>query len=159
MIPERQDVLDAIARKYLMSDPEPNGNGYHGARNATPELSDEEIIGLCRRARNAAKFERLFDHGDTSGYASHSEADQALVNILVFYTRDEAQIDRLFRRSGLMRGKWERHDYRSRTIRRALSSNATEIYKAPRQQHHHHEPYRGDDNDDDNGGPRTAPQR
>jgi DNA-binding transcriptional ArsR family regulator len=153
MIPKRQDELDAIARKYL-SRPlaEPTANG-HGRRNghAVDALSDEEVIGLCQGAKNAAKFSALFDRGDASGYASRSEADQALVNILVFYTRDEAQIDELFRRSGLMRPKWERHDYRRRTIETALNT-VKETYTPPNQDHHHNRPYRESDDDDADGG-------
>src|SRR5215208_8351815 len=98
-----------------------SANGHHS------ELTDEEIISLVRSAKNAAKFEALWQ-GDISGYASHSEADQALISLLAFYTRDEGQLDSLYRKSGLCREKWiERPDYRQRTIQRALS-NLTEIY-------------------------------
>ncbi len=96
-------------------------NGHHS------ELTDEQIIALARGAKNAAKFEVLWE-GDTSGYASHSEADQALVSLLAFYTRDEGQLDSLYRKSALCREKWiERPDYRQRTIQRALS-NLTGTY-------------------------------
>src|SRR5215208_6693718 len=91
------------------------------------ELTDEEVIALARSAKNAAKFEALWS-GDTSGYASHSEADQALVSLLAFYTQDENQLDSLYRQSALCREKWiNRPDYRRRTIQRALS-NLTETY-------------------------------
>ena len=61
--------------------------------------------------------------GDIHGYPSPSEADQALVSLLAFYSQDEQQLDRLYRRSGLCRQKWlDRSDYRLRTITRALSS-------------------------------------
>jgi putative DNA primase/helicase len=66
--------------------------------------------------------------GDTSGYASHSEADQALISLLAFYTQDEGQLDSLYRRSGLCREKWlKRPGYRRSTIDKALS-NLTETY-------------------------------
>jgi len=67
--------------------------------------------------------ERLFDDGDTSEYGNDdSAADQALVNMLAFYTGpDPERIDRLFRMSALVRDKWyEREDYRNRTIEKAL---------------------------------------
>ncbi len=96
-------------------------NGYHAER------TDEEVIELARGAKNAAKFEALM-LGDTSGYPSHSEADQALISLLAFYTQDSEQLDRLYRQSGLCRPKWlDRVDYRNRTIKRALS-NLTETY-------------------------------
>jgi hypothetical protein len=66
--------------------------------------------------------------GDASGYASHSEADQALISLLAFYTQDEDQLDSLYRRSDLCREKWlKRPGYRRSTIEKALSS-LTETY-------------------------------
>src|SRR5215212_6889417 len=98
-----------------------DANAHHS------ELTDEEIVSLARGARNAAKFEALWE-GDISGYASHSEADQALVSLLAFYTQDETQLDSLYRRSGLCREKWlKRSGYRRSTIDKALS-NLTETY-------------------------------
>jgi hypothetical protein len=94
----------------------------HGAK-----LTDEEVIERVKVARNAAKFEALWE-GDTSGYVSHSEADQALMSLLSFYTQDESQLDSLYRRSGLCREKWlTRPGYRRRTIEKALS-DLTETY-------------------------------
>ena len=50
------------------------------------------------------------------------------VSLLAFYTQDEEQLDRLYRRSGLCRQKWlDRPDYRRRTITQALS-NLRETY-------------------------------
>jgi hypothetical protein len=44
--------------------------------------------------------------------------------MLAFWTgNSEIQIDSLFRQSGLMREKWERQDYRERTIKAAVSGN------------------------------------
>ena len=85
------------------------------------DLADEEIVSLCAKAKNAGKFTALWG-GDTSGYASGSEADLALCNILAFYTQDPAQLERLIRQSGLYREKWDRTDYVTRTIVTALES-------------------------------------
>ncbi|NUC70712.1 hypothetical protein HTZ84_00020 [Haloterrigena sp. SYSU A558-1] len=84
-------------------------------------LSDQELIEKAMNASNGEKFRRLWV-GDTSGYPSHSEADQALCNYLAFWTGgDEQRIERLFSKSGLVRDKWsERADYRERTIRKAV---------------------------------------
>ncbi len=69
-----------------------------------------------------AKFSRLWN-GDFSQYPSQSEGDQAFCNKLAFYTgKNPVQMDALFRQSGLMRDKWERRDYRERTIQRAIDS-------------------------------------
>src|SRR5215203_7205415 len=106
---------------------EPMGKHPASANGHQSELTEEEVVRLGRGARNAAKFEALWQ-GDTSGYASHSEADQALVSLLAFYTQDEAQLDSLYQRSNLCREKWvNRPDYRQRTIQRALS-NLTDTY-------------------------------
>ncbi|MDP9352758.1 MAG: hypothetical protein M3P51_14640, partial [Chloroflexota bacterium] len=42
------------------------------------------------------------------------------------YTGDPQRLDRLFRKSGLYRPKWERRDYRERTLARALSGRPAE---------------------------------
>jgi putative DNA primase/helicase len=74
--------------------------------------NDFDILSIARKAKNGDKFSKLFDEGDTSNYGSHSEADQALCNILAFYTEgDFEKIDALFRKSKLYREKWERDDY------------------------------------------------
>ena len=86
---------------------------------AAPDLTDAEIIEKCQSAANAAKFNALW-RGDTSGYGSHSEADLALCTILAFYSQDPAQLERLVRQSGLYREKWDRTDYATRTISKAL---------------------------------------
>jgi primase-polymerase (primpol)-like protein len=83
--------------------------------------SDQDLLKRVFAAKNGAQVERLFN-GDTTGYGSHSEADLALVAHLAFWTdADPDRIDRLFRSSGLMREKWERADYRVRTIAKALA--------------------------------------
>jgi hypothetical protein len=130
---ERQEQLAAVYRRELLGE-KPSEPAARSAATPTPErkaaagsLSDEDIIAKAGRAKNRSKFLRLWA-GDTSGYPSHSEADGGLCGCLAFFTRDEAQIDRLFRRSGLMRDKWEREDYRTQTIAGALAT-VTETYK------------------------------
>lgn len=92
------------------------------------DVSDRRLLERAREAENGAKFSALWA-GNTSGYDSHSEADLALVNLLAFWTRgDVERMDRLFRRSGLMRQKWEREDYRKRTISAALEGR-TEFFE------------------------------
>ena len=68
-------------------------------------LSDEAVITKASAAQNGEKFRRLWE-GDIAGYKTHSEADAALLAILGFWcSGDKAQMDRLFRQSGLMREK------------------------------------------------------
>ena len=107
-IPNRQDEIDALTRKYLTS-PEAsealNGRRPHAGTVETP---DAEIIALCRKAKNAAKFADLFDAGDTAAHDDDdSAADLALLGILKFYTQDFGQLERIFDASALgQRAKW-----------------------------------------------------
>jgi len=107
-----------------------NGQGSHGPGN---DLSDAEVLAKAGQASNGEAFEKLWA-GDTSDYASGSEADLALCSRLVFWTSgDSDRIDKLFRQSGLYRPKWEeRHysdgrTYGQATIEKALEG-ATEVY-------------------------------
>lgn len=97
--------------------------GGRGAR------ADDDIIRVAGRAKNSDKVIALLK-GDVSGYQSASEADAALCAILAHYTQDAAQIDRIFRRSGLFRpDKWDARHYQTgvtygqMTIDRALRLN------------------------------------
>lgn len=97
------------------------------------DLSDNELIDLASSAQNGAKFQALY-RGDTSGYVSQSEADQALCNMLAFWTgRDASRMDTLFRRSALYReDKWDRNarrgeTYGEGTIARAIEQ-CSEVY-------------------------------
>lgn len=78
-------------------------------------LPNSELIEKAMAARNGAKFSRLWE-GDTSDYPSHSEADVALLSLLLFWTDgDEERAALLFEQSSLCRPKWtERADYRRR---------------------------------------------
>src|SRR5215204_1527510 len=131
-IENRQEELRAVVRRVLG---EESTNG-HTKPVAAPEpvdngLSDSEVIQKALVASNGVRFSRLWN-GDTSGYGSPSEADLALCGMLAFWTGGDAtRIDTLFRQSGLYRKKWERNDYRNRTITQALSGK-TEFYKAPK---------------------------
>lgn len=97
----------------------PVGNGD------AQSFPDDVILERARHAASGAKFRLLFDHGDTVGHPSRSEADLFLASLLSRAGADAATVDRLFRRSQLWRPKWdERHGaqtYGASTIARALS--------------------------------------
>lgn len=75
-----------------------------GLEDVEGVLDDAEVHEMAMRATNGAKYDALCK-GDwkAMGYPSQSEADYALASILAFYTRDNAQVRRLFRYSGLGR--------------------------------------------------------
>ena len=107
---ERTAQIRAVLDRYMLrsqrgSNPEA---APRSPQSGSANLSDMELIDKAAAASNGESFRRLWS-GDITGYASHSEADQALCNILAFWTgRDAGRIDHLFRESGLMRDKWDR---------------------------------------------------
>ena len=142
-VARRQDALDAIHRDYVQDDeqgtadpgsPPAGGGAAHADQGSDAvDLEDTEVLENARTAENGEKFEQLWT-GSTAGYDSHSEADMALCCLLAFWTGgDRSQIDRLFRQSGLMRGKWDEvhyadgSTYGEKTVERATAT-VTEYY-------------------------------
>src|ERR1019366_5220905 len=83
--------------------------------------SDADLIKKACSAKNGAKFERLWT-GQWGEYPSQSEADAALCTHLAFWTgKDRTRMEALFRRSGLIRKKWERKGYRDETLTKAIA--------------------------------------
>lgn len=71
-------------------------------------LTDGEVLAIAARAANAGTFNALYRGAWSIDYSSQSEADAALCTLLAFYAGpNHAQVDRLFRSSGLMRDKWD----------------------------------------------------
>lgn len=121
----REDALAAVHIEYI-SRTEKTETDREATSIQEESLTDEELLSRACAAANGDKFQRLWD-GDTSGYQSHSEADMALCCQLAFWTGgNRAQIDRLFRQSGLMREKWDETHYSDgstygeTTVKRAL---------------------------------------
>lgn len=129
MIRERGEELARLYAEHSEKRTGGDSSRTNGANGHAGALEDAQVLNLLRGARNAPKFERLYDRGDASEYGGDdSRADLALIRLMAFYTQDPGQLDRLFRGSGLNREKWERRaDYRERTIGEALG-NLTEQY-------------------------------
>jgi len=87
---------------------------------------------MPRQARTGDRFRQLYDAGCRGAYSGdHSRTDLALCTMLAFWTNGNAgRMDQLFRRSALMRPKWdEQHaadgaTYGEMAIRRALGRSA-----------------------------------
>ena len=121
-IEERTDEFNQVYEKYFSEHNQVEKSITRTTELSISELSDKELLERMFNSCNGNSIQKLF-RGDWSGYPSQSEADLALVSHLVFWTqRDVSRLDNLFRQSGLMRSKWERNDYRSRTIETALRS-------------------------------------
>lgn len=125
-VEERQVELDAFCAEVLSPKLErPAGATTASAASAGGDADDDRLLDQARRAVNGAKFVALFDDGDTAAYGGDdSAADQALCNMLWFWTGDLARVDRLFRRSALYRPKWERSSYREPTLVKASQAPA-----------------------------------
>ena len=98
---DRQQEVTALYNRLASS----NGNGLI----VTAPINEEE------------RFRKLMA-GDMSDYGDdHSRADLALCGILARrFNKNIFTIDDEFRKSGLYREKWERSDYRSATILKAV---------------------------------------
>jgi len=89
-----------------------------------PPLPDADLARVRRVLKlareNDSGFARLAA-GGPAGFPSNSEADLSFVNMLAqSFNGDTALMDAAFRLTGRMRDKWNRRDYRTPTIRRAV---------------------------------------
>ena len=102
---ERRERLQAVLEKYMVRPVRPTPLT---TPSGPVSLEEAELVDRASQGKGGAAFAALWG-GDTTGYASPSEADIALCNALAWWTnRDPEQVDRLFRQSGLMRPKWDR---------------------------------------------------
>lgn len=105
--PEARAALDAFVAKWFSTESEAARRDLESGRDKVDLLDDEAVLRGMFAEKNGPKWRRLYD-GDCSGFPSQSEADLALCRKLRFYTSaNAAQMDRLFRRSKLMRAKWD----------------------------------------------------
>ena len=118
---EDQEALNEIYHTFCKKRPEKE---YPALPAYTPTLDDLQVIARASRSRKSGqKFSDLYEDGSWGDYfGSQSEADLSLCSMLAFWcNRDPEMVDRLFRSSALYRKKWDREDYRDRTISRAVN--------------------------------------
>lgn len=126
-----QKSVDEVIKEYCPFLDDSPAASKSGGPAATPycegpKLSDKELIEKIRRAQGH-KFHSLYDLGDVSAYGDdQSRADQALLSILAYWTKDAEQIERIFHSSKLAktldRKKGHEEDYLNRSIRKALET-------------------------------------
>jgi len=97
------------------------------------DLTDQEIIDKARNCKSGYLFNMLYSGNWEGIYPSQSEADIALCNQLAFWTqKNEEQMDKIFRSSGLFRKKWDEKrgssTYGEITIGRACA-NCSNVYE------------------------------
>lgn len=107
VIRDAQDAINALYEKLTAPRQKSSETSTaHTSTNVPPE--DEKLMEIALNAKNGDLFTALFSGKWQGRYKSQSEAVLALLNIMAFYTKDSAQIDRLFRQSGLFYDKWDR---------------------------------------------------
>lgn len=130
-IEERQLLIDQLFNELGGSK---NGNQIqHSGSNidSSEREPDIDIIQRAMEASNGQRFSTLFygewrtviDNRTGEPYASQSEADFALINMIAFYTQNRIQVERIFHQSVLgKRKKAERHEYIQWMINKAFDN-------------------------------------
>ncbi len=90
-------------------------------------LDDSEILDKARASKTGGLFQLLYQGNWEGIHESQSEADYSFCKHLAFWTqKDESQMDRIFRASGLYRSKWDKRrgslTYGQTTIAKACAS-------------------------------------
>jgi primase-polymerase (primpol)-like protein len=100
-----QPALDALCNELW---PQPLTTPRRVTVQIASDADDDNVLLRICRSRQGERFRKLWA-GDTGDYGDdHSRADLALCNILAFwFNGDPDRIDRVFRRSGLFRPKWD----------------------------------------------------
>jgi hypothetical protein len=126
-VEERQGEIEALHARLFPPEEQhaPTNAPAKNEAAASECLTDAEVLRRAMSSRNGQRFAKLWA-GDRSGYASDSEADLALCSMLAFWVKaDRERIASLFSSSGLNRQKWNREDYRRRTISRAIEGTTS----------------------------------
>lgn len=120
-IPDGQEAVTNLYQKLFQI---PRGSRSVPQTHTTSDITDDALLAQAFSSRNGHRIKSLYE-GDFTAYRSRSEADLALCSYLWFWTHgDEHRVDTLFRKSGLMRDKWLRGDYRSSTMAKAADGNS-----------------------------------
>lgn len=155
----KKDGIEVYTRNHYMTVTGDAVNGHHEAVDGQPMLDwlwtnykkstaaivddgpqiddDDVILNRAANATNGLAFSQLWS-GDLTAYnGDHSRADQALMNIIAFYTDNKQQVARIFRMSMLgRRAKANREDYIQRTIDKAFDQKIQPIDISSIEQNH-----------------------
>ena len=129
-IAERTETARKVYDKYFIKSKPDNVNkgslrSSDSLRENETDVADNELLEIMFASQHGDKIRALFN-GDILSYGDdESRADLALCSYLAFWTNnDTSRMDNLFRKSGLMRPKWdEKHGaqtYGAMTISKAL---------------------------------------
>lgn len=127
----KPDDFDYLYKRYIGEDKPYIPQSQTSAPSS--ELSKNEVIKKAAQSKTGKRFTTLYK-GDWEGlYESQSEADQAFMNDLAFWTaKDRNMMDEIMRESGLYRKKWDERrgklTYGEITINEAINSTS-DTYK------------------------------
>ena len=122
----KETFQEPLTQKEIKEEPKPVASSF-----PVSAMSPEEIIKIVTHSVQAGKFQRLLN-GDISDYPGDSEADLGLCGIIAFYSKDQGTIEAVFNHSTLsQREKWQRPDYRKRTIEKAISGCTGQYERKP----------------------------
>lgn len=132
-IEDRTEEIKALYSKYL----EENEYVFNKADYKNQEysvLTDEEVLIKAQESSNGNLFSCLY-YGQWEGlYDSQSQADLAFCSLLAFWcSKNEIQMDRIFRASKLYRSKWDEKrgttSYGKMTVEKAIN-NCKDVFKS-----------------------------
>lgn len=147
---ERAQELYSLCTDLFGTAEKNRGDSSSGTAETPSTLDDRELIEKAKAAGNGSKFTRLWK-GDTSGYKSHSEAQQALANMLAFWTGgNKGRMERLFETSGMCRGEDDVRKFSNYDADTALETQ--EEFYDPEAESSSSSSAPGDETDTDNPG-------
>lgn len=126
-IQEAQTELETVFAPLM---PKPKPPQIPTLHQTPLNLDDKAIVDLiissaARGTSGAITFCDLHNNGSPDG-TDYSGNELAYFNSLAFYTgNNAAQMDRIYRSGAMMRDKWNREDYRQRTLDKAMAGCTT----------------------------------
>jgi len=133
-IEDRTEQILIFIENYMLKDNFKAKNVRQERTEASqPYQTSTDILEKARKSKNGIKFSALYDRGDISDYNNDdSSADLALCSMLAWWLQGNFnEIDHYFRQSALYREKWERKDYRTTTINKAIDNCNGRYYTPP----------------------------
>lgn len=124
------ETIKPLHAKYIGRD---QARAANTAASTPVNLDDDQIIAAAMRSKQGAGFKALYEGLWQGLYTNQSDADMAFANMLAFwFGRDKRRMDAIFRRSGLMRDKWDRRTsgdktYGDLTLNKAIL-DCNEVY-------------------------------
>lgn len=104
---ERDNMAELIQKTYMKQEQKrPDTKTESKVRSISK--TDSELLSMAMNSKSGMLFSELYSGRWEGKYASQSDADMAFCSMLAFwFGRDIDRMDSVYRRSGLMRGKWD----------------------------------------------------